>query len=213
MDRSAQTNREQQLIDRLRREATASRPAFSEQLHRRICAAIEQASAQPAAPRAHQGSSSLGRRLLFSAAAAAAACILLLGVATILHWNRPSPTPGAEDGVPVAEQPGKHPLERGPTGIDGLAGGPDGAEPQNPQVQAPPDAPAGPHPSIQTPAEVPLLAEEAAAEVGQLVDATLDSRRWAYLDHDLRLGAELLVERLPWELVILDRKAADEQPR
>ncbi len=188
MTDSLHTDPEQQLIERLRQEAAQRRPEFSEELHRRICRAVEQERAQPSRLR-RRGWWADGRRwTILGAGAAVAAGIALLGAAMLLGWidldrpgapEAPVPVVHNEPRVPVEPAPG--PVERGPETVP--------------------------------PAEVPFLAEEAAARVGLLVDATLDNRQWAYLDHDLRLGAELLVDRLPWELVLAENAVPDEGPR
>jgi hypothetical protein len=44
------------------------------------------------------------------------------------------------------------------------------------------------------------LTDRVAARIPALVDSTFAIQQWAYLDHDARLGAELLTKRLPLEV-------------
>jgi hypothetical protein len=51
------------------------------------------------------------------------------------------------------------------------------------------------------------LADQATDGLGTLVDAAVVSQQSAYLDHDVRLAAEILMDRLPLDLT------ASEEPR
>ena len=101
---------ERVLADRLRREAEASRPAFSEELHERICLVTNQGDApsrsETASPRPEIPSPRPDRRLWLTAAAT-----LLLAGASLLAWqlninsdtqvsnpNTPAPVTPNDDG-------------------------------------------------------------------------------------------------------------------
>jgi len=43
---------------------------------------------------------------------------------------------------------------------------------------------------------------DAAVEMGLLVDSTMTSQRWAYLDHDARLAAQMLIDQLPLDMTL-----------
>lgn len=51
-----------------------------------------------------------------------------------------------------------------------------------------------PDEAFQAPTDVPV---NAVVDLGLLVDSTLTNQRWAYLDHDARLAATLLLDQLP----------------
>ena len=53
---------------------------------------------------------------------------------------------------------------------------------------------------------VTMIARTDGAEVGLMLDQTLVRSQWAYLDHDAKIAANLLIEQLPF------RVAASEQP-
>ena len=94
---------ERVLADRLRREAEASRPAFSEELHERICLVTNQGDApsrsETASPRPEIPSPRPDRRLWLTAAAT-----LLLAGASLLAWQLNNPNPS----VPLT------PIDNGP---------------------------------------------------------------------------------------------------
>jgi hypothetical protein len=141
------------LADRLKREAAASRPAFSESLHARICRAIEQSKLQTARrPAAVQ----------WRWAYAAIAATLLVGV-SLVAW-RLSNAPGTGPPPPVEDFVQD-----------------DSARPLR---------------------ELPRLdqVDHTVTQVGSLVDSTLTAGQWAYLDHDARLAAELLIDQFPFDL-------------
>ena len=47
---------------------------------------------------------------------------------------------------------------------------------------------------LQPPIDIP---SNPAVDIGLLVDETLSDRRWAYLDHDVQLAANMLLDQLP----------------
>ncbi len=79
MDKIKYAAGERGLAERLRREAEASHPAFSEELHQRICLVVEQGDL-PSPPR--ERTSPIGRRLWTSVAAT----LLLVG-SVLLGWQ------------------------------------------------------------------------------------------------------------------------------
>ena len=88
------TDYEQRLANRLRREAQATRPAFSEALHARVCAALERPRA---APRRRPVASRLPNAWLSAAIAVLLAVGAWLGVAWLR--NSPSTGPGPDESV------------------------------------------------------------------------------------------------------------------
>jgi len=82
MDKNKYTTDERGLAERLRREAEADRPAFSEELHQRICLMVEQSDV-PSPPKK---ASPTGRRVWV----AIAATIVLAGT-VLLAWRPPGP--------------------------------------------------------------------------------------------------------------------------
>jgi hypothetical protein len=76
------------------------------------------------------------------------------------------------------------------------------AEPQPAPAQPTAAVPEAPNPMAEL-ENLPVLSDPTPGQLGLLVDATLTSQQWAYLDHDARLGAELLIEHVPWELAAL----------
>jgi hypothetical protein len=140
------------LAQRLRGEAHASRPEFSEQLHARICAAIRMHRPRSQAPR--KTSLTLRR---WACAAATAACAAGVVLAAGRAFWRADPRHDLTDRAVAAVEP-----------------------------SAPPDLEA--------------LASGTAQRWGALVDAAWTTSQWAYLDHDARLAANLLLDQLPLEL-------------
>jgi hypothetical protein len=55
-----------------------------------------------------------------------------------------------------------------------------------------------PDEDLQSPTDVP---GNPAVDIGLLVDSTLTDRRWAYLDHDARLAARMLLTQLSPSIV------------
>ena len=90
------------LADRLRQEALAARPAFSEDLHARLCAALRSCPAGMARPRPAARS-----RWFRAAPVAAAVCLLLVvGVTWIVMKNRPDAGLGSANSVAHRTVPG-----------------------------------------------------------------------------------------------------------
>lgn len=107
MGKRIPTDEETRLADRLRREARATRPAFSEALHARVCRAL-QPCAPASPPRA--GAGRMGRRWLSLAVAAT----LLISVVSVAWWlnrsPRSGPSPVARNvPVPPIPDPGADP--------------------------------------------------------------------------------------------------------
>ena len=150
---------EKSLAERLKREAAASRPAFSEALHDRICRAIRDKNAPPAPLPSGRSTARRASLAMVAAALAAAATVVLL---VWRPWESTEPQPGPVQPTAAAPETAPNPL----------------ADLEN----------------------LPVLGQPTPGQLGLLVDATLANQQWAYLDHDARLGAELLIEHLPWEL-------------
>lgn len=156
------------LADRLKHEAEASRPAFSETLHARIVQTLEQASqqheTQPPPPPARSW-----WREPWLLTVAAAVCLVITSLAAwrLAVWSGPRPDP-----------------------IGGAA--------------VVPSTPDDSVPALDALVEMP---DGTARRVGTYVDLELRDRRWAYLDHDARLAAELLMDQLP-----LDLLASNDEP-
>ncbi len=154
------TEDERELANRLKREARATEPAFSEALHARICRAVRDSGPPvrrrpPTFPWRH-------RWLLLAAAAT-----VVLGASWIASWlSRPS---GSAVRSPEAEV--------------ALVGTGD------PAVEA--EMITGP-------------TAELAGQFGMLVDSTLETGRWAYLDHDARVAARFLMDQLPLDVASIE---------
>jgi anti-sigma factor RsiW len=146
---------EDALAGRLKREAEALRPAFSEELHTRICRAVRQSGARPDRPAPVR---SWSRRLVY---AALAATLLISASLIALRLSR---------------------LELAPPGPRGVA----------PRIASTTDPLAG--------VEALIDVTDDAAEQVMLVDSTLIDRQWAYLDHDVRMAAGLLIDQLRLDL-------------
>ncbi len=82
-----QTYEERGLADRLQAEAKATRPAFSDALHDRICQSLKP-QATPPARRAS------GRRSVHARLSAAVVATLLVGAGLVASWLGKSPGPG-----------------------------------------------------------------------------------------------------------------------
>jgi len=174
------------LAEALKREAQATRPLFSEELHARICAAVRQCSVPSQACRPEIGSgvevegsvlagtkiatvpptpSSRIVRARWVAYAALAATLLVAGLVTVVTW-----------------QPGAGPVE---------------------MVQQPPGTDTRARPDDV--AVFGEFTEEALRHVDSLVAVDPGTRFWGPLDHDVRLAAGLLLDQVPWELAMADR--------
>jgi len=179
---------ERRLAEYLRHEAEAERPAFSEALHRRIVAALP---APEAAPRPGNTRRPGPRLWLAAAVAAGVAVAAVLLVSQVL--DRDMPGPPAPDGTAVLPR-GETPPEDTPR---------EKAPDENPGRETVPFP--GPHdePQGETNGELDPLGAVAggtAANVDRLVDATLARSKWAYLDHDARLAANLMLAQIPLDL-------------
>ncbi len=164
MDKRNLSDEERRLAERLKREAELSRPAFSEALHQRICAAVRQE--EPLAPR--QDDRDLFRRRARWPYLLVAASVLV--AAGAVAWS-----------TRHAWQPG----------------------PNAPEIAAPP------RPARDPLADVHALVgvtRRAPQQVGTTVESTLSDRRWAYLDHDARLAADMLIDQLPLDMLAMARK-------
>jgi hypothetical protein len=75
---------------------------------------------------------------------------------------------------------------------------PEPPQPEPPQPELPPQP-------WEQPRLDPLdaVAGGTAETVGNLVDATLTKSQWAYLDHDARIAADLMLAQLPLDLGLL----------
>jgi hypothetical protein len=147
---------ERALAERLKGEAQASRPAFSEDLHARICGAVRAGQAGPDRPR-----DALAGRARWAYVALAAAC--LVGAAA-LAWRLTTPA------VSPANAPDTAKLPAGPS---------------------------SPPTDLETLTGIP---DRTAEHVGALVESTLANQQWAYLDHDARLAADMLLDQFPLEI-------------
>jgi hypothetical protein len=161
------------MADRLRNEARQTRPTFSESLHAKICRAVE--GSKIAEPPRRVAPSRLGRIGI----AAALAASLVVAV-SYLVWQGSTPS-GPEFPRRLMPKP------------DNLASL-DGQE----DIAVEPDPELGPDEDLQSPTDVP---GNPAVDIGLLVDATLADRRWAYLDHDARLAARMLLTQLSPSIV------------
>ncbi len=147
---------EKALADRLNREAAASRVAFSEDLHARICGALRQSET----PAAQLPAAATWRRWV----PAAVAATVVVG-ASLLAWQ--------------------------------LVGNPQ-PEPVHTDVTASLPEPPDLLPALDE--VIRGMTERPAERVGMMVDSTLGSGQWAYLDHDARLAVVLLTDPLPFEI-------------
>jgi hypothetical protein len=59
-------------------------------------------------------------------------------------------------------------------------------------------------------AAVTDLPKQMSAKLPALVDASIHSRRWAYLDHDARLTMEMLAQRMPLDLLSATERSKPE---
>jgi hypothetical protein len=174
------------LADRLRREALASRPEFSAELHARLCRAIEKHQAESVAiePRPAR----VGPATRWAVAALAACCLL---AAAVVVWQTAA-RPGGGSGQEPGELAGvKEPASQ-PNMPDTVA------------IAATVDPLAGLE-------DMTDAAGRAADELGSLVDSAVATQRWAYLDHDARQAMETLAARLPFDvsLALLPDSAAE----
>ena len=160
---------EKRLADQLKREAEASRPAFSEVLHTRICQAVRRCEA----PTSRDPSALRWQRGWVYVAIAASGLLC----ASLVVWH-------------AIHSPVHEP---GPTKV---------ATPPDPAPQPPPEP--APQPTPDPLADLDALVDltrQAPERVGATVESTLLAGQWAYLDHDARLAAEVLIGQLPLDML------------
>jgi hypothetical protein len=192
------TEEEQRLAERLRREAQAARPVFSEQLHARICRAVQQYDAgvrvQGAAP-AHPGLPETAESPAVNPEASTAPQrahgvrhlrILPRRWWQRFGWLRVAVAAALLLSVPLAAWW----LHRSP----GLGVGPGeiGRAPlEVPEAVPDPDMITGP-------------VARTAEHLRLLVDPTASAGQWAYLDHDARVAYQLLMDQLPLDIASME---------
>ncbi len=168
-------DREGSLTRRLAREARATRPAFSEGLHARICRAVEREELPR--PKRSAGARLPRRRLFFAATAAA----LLVGAALVASWlNRADPqrpAPIAKSPVPQAPSARQAPTEEPGAG--------------------PADVPDEVSEAVADPGTITGPTGQLAQHLGLLADEAVSEGQWAYLDHDLGVALRLLADQFP----------------
>jgi hypothetical protein len=178
MFRQVPSAKEQALDERLRREAFASRPTFSEPFHDRIVGAIQRRRAEES--EAHANS----RRLTaagyspaawFSRVAIAACVLCAVAIGWWFNGNHRQPNMPANDFVAAA----------------GNQAGP---------ASAPNDAAA---PTTELPS-IGELADRAADSLDELAAAASLTPQSAQLEHDARLAADMLIERLPVDVYLAE---------
>ena len=157
---------EKAMAARLRQEDLDARPPFSEELHGRICRAIQLCRAGES--RVHQRREASRRAFRWLACVAAAACVVAVAA---WIWNT-----------------------RGPSKDRSLPE--DGAIAQHAPVEPP--QPGANHSASEVDlSAVTGLSGRVSARIPVLVDSSLASHQWAYLDHDARLTMEMLADRIP----------------
>jgi hypothetical protein len=172
MSKTPFRHEEQSLADRLRREASADRPEFSEGLHRRMCAAMEMHPAEAAA--LVQRADRRRRFRLVSAAAAAAALV----VAMLVTWQTFFVGRGIE---PVAKVPV-------PTAA--------------PDRESAPGSRAGVPPDDRDLAAIGELAEEASQQIVVLMEQTAEWPQFARLDYGATRAFRELSDRVPLDALV-----------
>ena len=178
MFRQVPSAKEQALGERLRREAFASRPTFSEPLHDRIVRAVQWRRAEES--EAHANSRPLtaagySPAAWFSRGAIAACALCAVAIGWWLSDNHRPPNLPANDSVAAA----------------GSQAGP---------ASAPNDAAA---PTTELPS-IGELADRAADSLDELAAAASLKPQSAQLEHDARLAADMLIERLPIDVHLAD---------
>ncbi len=162
---------ERALADRLKREAEASRPAFCEALHAKICRAVASTTIGPGRPPVERrGKPATSRRHRAYAAVAAACAVSVL----LVVWQAVNSPQTPTDPPPVADQ-----LPR---------------DSANRPSESPADLLADFNALVDLTGGAPQRVEET-------VESTLFAGQWAYLDHDARLAASLLIDPLPLEVL------------
>jgi len=105
---------EQAIADRLRQEALAARPAFSEDLHARLCQSIRQCRAEAPQP---QPRASISGRLLRWASVAAAACLMIVLLAGLMS-TKTAPNAGSAGGSAEVARMGIGGVANAPQKVD-----------------------------------------------------------------------------------------------
>jgi hypothetical protein len=93
MSKENESAEERLLVERLRREAIESRPAFSESLHQRIVRAVEQRRATVAEDVKPVVSRRWSRGLATALAAACLLCAVVIGWQLVVNASRQDPAP------------------------------------------------------------------------------------------------------------------------
>jgi len=166
------------LAERLRREAAAERPAFSETLHRRIIAGVARRDIRPRPTAARR----LGPRTWLTAALVASVAVAAT-IAVSWYVDR-----GISDPAVPQETVVVTPSHVSPEHIS-----PDPQPSEQPELD-PLDAELY---------RLEVVASVTAQSVGSLVDATLRESQWAYLDHDARLAADMMLAQIPLDFRLL----------
>ena len=173
MNENRRPSSEQTLADRLRQEARQSRPEFSEELHTRICRAVEDARGRPLPLEMATGRPP-ARWLL---AAAIAACVLL-AVAAV--WQMQDSTSWLKRRAPAVVQHSS-PNSSG-TSV----------------VSTPTSVKSDPAVASSSDEDLEAIADLAVLVTDGVVRSSLVNRRWGYLDDDFRLAVEFINDRFPW---------------
>ena len=176
MHKSDSFREEQVLADRLRREAAAGRPEFSETLHQQLCCAIRrcEATKPAAAPNLVSG------RLLRHGVVAAIAALVVLAV-SVTAWRAIK-----DDHAP------------------GSAVNPSLARPGGPVRPLPAPAPEGAQVAADAPVDLDIvsdLADHDPEEIGTWVKSTVTQQYWGYLDQKSKLALEAVNNRVPLDAV------------
>lgn len=103
MNRSASSSSRDLLAGRLRDEAMAARPEFSEELHARCREAVEQSESHCPAPALRTGAGRRAWRMAAAACAIAATVLVVLAVRQSWHPQQ-SDVPGVEATIDVAAE-------------------------------------------------------------------------------------------------------------
>ena len=176
MYRFNSSDEEQALTNRLRSEAAACRPEFSETLHRQLCCAVRRC--ETTKPAADPVPVSAWRVRHGIATAIAAVGVL---AATVIAWQAMT-----DDGAPVHIANPSLAVSGAPVRSRTLS------------------APERTHMATDTPTELEMagdLADRATEEIGILVESTVTQRHWTYLDQNAKLAFEALNDRVPLDAV------------
>jgi len=179
---------EQRLARRLEQEARATQPAFSESLHARICQAIEEevepARARPAGtPRKRAGWLPV-----------AVAATLLVGAALWALWWTGPLHPGS---TPIVESSHPAPPSVAPAVAPAVA---PSLVPDDDRAVAVADV----SDAVADPDTITRPTGEVAEHFGRLVDEAISEGQWAYLDHDVGVAVQLLMNQLPLDAASIE---------